>query len=97
MTKDIVKTLKIICTVYIGALLLSWCIQYFFPTADKANLYQNEQIIEVDSREVNYSYYSIGSAYFEKTIILIPDLFGGPEFLVPLGRSLHVCLNVIIP
>lgn len=97
MTRNIVKSFKIVCTIYVGALLLSWCIQYFFPTSDKPNLYQDIQSIVVDNKEIHYSYYSLGSSNTERTIILIPDLFGGPEFLLPLARSLQDSLHVIIP
>lgn len=97
MTRNIVKTFKIVCTIYVGALLLSWCIQYFFPTSDKENLYQSEKSIVVADSEIGYSYYSLGVPNSKGTIILIPDLFGGPEFLLPLARSLQDSLHVIIP
>lgn len=97
MIHNLRKFIKIGFTIYVGALLLSWCVQYFFPTLDKSNLYQDEATIVVNNREINHSYYSLGSSNPEKTIILIPDLFGGPEFLLPLARSLQDSMNVIIP
>lgn len=97
MTRNFVKFFKVICAIYVGALLLSWGIQYFFPTSDKPNLYQNEQIVVVDGKQISHPYYSIGRANNDRTLILIPDLFGGPEFLLPLSRSLQDSINVIIP
>lgn len=97
MTRNLIKTFKVICIVYAGALLLSWGIQYFFPTSDKPNLYQDRQIVVVGGKQVSHPYYSIGDPNNERTIILIPDLFGGPEFLLPLARSLQDSIHVIIP
>lgn len=97
MTQNLVKSFKIICIIYAGALLLSWTIQYYFPTSDKPNLYQDKQIVTVDGDQISHSYYSIGSSNNKKVIIILPDLFGGPEFLLPLARSLQDSIHVIIP
>lgn len=97
MTRNIVKTFQIICTLYVGALILSWGIEYFFPTSDKPNLYQSEQTIVHNGREIDFPYYSLGTENQKRSIILTPDLFGGPEFLLPLARSLQDSMHVIIP
>lgn len=97
MTRDLVKTLKIVSIIYVGALMLSWCIQYFFTTSDKPNLYQDNQIVEVEEQQINHPYYLLNRTNSERTIVLIPDLFGGPEFLLPLARELQDSVNVIIP
>lgn len=97
MTRDIIKSFKIIAVLYAGALLLSWSIQYFFSTSDQPNFYEEEQVILVDGKRISHPYYSIDKSNTEKTIILVPDLFGGPEFLLPLARSLQDSINVVIP
>lgn len=97
MIRNLKKTIKIVFTIYVGALLLSWSIQYFFPTSDKPNLYLDEQRIEINGKVINHPYYSLGQTNAEKSVILIPDLFGGPEFLLPLARLLEDSVNVIIP
>lgn len=97
MALDLIKFFKIIAVLFTGALLLSWCIQYFFPTSDQPNLFEKEKLISVDGKQISHSYYSVGTSNDRKTIILIPDLFGGPDFLLPLARSLQDSVNVIIP
>ncbi|MDZ7719362.1 MAG: alpha/beta fold hydrolase [Balneolaceae bacterium] len=97
MAHNLTKSLKIIAILYVGALLLSWCVQYFFPTSDKPNLYQKEKNIEVSGKQISHSYYSLDRKSKEQTLVLLPDLFGGAEFLIPLARELQDSVNVIIP
>lgn len=97
MKNNLKKFIKFVFTIYVGALLLSWGIQYFFPTVDKSNLYVEEQEIVANGKRVIHPFYSLDQSKSEETIILIPDLFGGPEFLLPLAHSLRDSFRVIIP
>ncbi len=83
--------------VYLGALILSWSVQSFFPTSDKPNLYQQTRTISVNNNLIDHSYYHLQNKRTEETIILFPDLFGRQEFLLPLARTLQDSVNVIIP
>ncbi|MDR9410951.1 MAG: hypothetical protein RI573_19065, partial [Balneolaceae bacterium] len=97
MKNKLKKFIKLVFTIYVGALLLSWGIQYFFPTVDKSNLYIEEQEILANGKQVIHPFYSLDQPKSERTIILIPDLFGGPEFLLPLAHSLRDSFRVIVP
>lgn len=97
MTRNILKTIKVILVVYAGALLLSWIIQLYFPTSDKPNLYQEAQIIADKNKTIDHLYLQLSNPQSDQSIILIADLFGGQEFLLPLARMLDDSMNVIIP
>lgn len=97
MTRNILKTIQIILVIYAGALLLSWIIQIYFPTSDKPNLYQETQVIVDNERRIDNQYLRLSNLQSDQSIILIPDLFGGQQFLLPLARMLNDSMNVIIP
>lgn len=97
MKRTFLNYTKIIFIIYVGALGMSWLIQIYFPTSDKPNLYQKEEVIMVDDKEISHNYYQLENSQSKKAIVLIPDLFGEQEFLMPLARSLHDSINIIIP
>lgn len=72
-------------------------IQIFFPTVDKPNLYQESKMIVDGDKRINHKFLHLSNIHSEPSIILIPDLFGGQEFLLPLARILDDSMNVIIP
>lgn len=80
-----------------GALLLSWIIQIYFPTSDKQNAYHKSQLIEVEGQLIRHEYLFLGDNRADEVLILIPDLFGGQEFLLPLAKTLSDSINVMIP
>ncbi|WP_234572143.1 VTT domain-containing protein [Rhodohalobacter sp. 614A] len=97
MTHNLLKTIKIFCIIYAGALLLSWIIQIYFPTSDKPNRYQEAQVIVDNGKRIDHQFLYLANSESDQSIILLPDLFGGQEFLLPLARMLDDSLNVIIP
>lgn len=97
MRRNLLKTIKIFLVIYAGAYLLSWMIQIYFPTSDKPNLYQDAQIIADKDKTIDLQYLQLSNPQSDQSIILIPDLFGGQQFLLPLARMLDDSLNVIIP
>ena len=93
----ILHTLKILLTIYVGSLILSWVIQYGFPTVDKQNQFEEIQNILVDGKRINHSYLHFRNPDNKESIVLIPDIFGGPDFLIPLALELKDSVNVLIP
>lgn len=97
MKRTLLSYIKIVFSIYAGALLLSWIIQIYFPTSDKPNYYQKEKAIIVDGTRINHQYLDLENRQTDQAIVLLPDLFGGQEFLLPLARSLDDSIHVIIP
>lgn len=76
---------------------MSWMIQIYFPTSDQPNLYQESQVIVDGDKSINHPFLYLPNTRSDQSIILIPDLFGGQDFLLPLARLLDDSMNVLIP
>lgn len=96
LKETLLHTLKVVLLLYIGALILSWFIQWKLPTEDKPNRYQKSLLVTVDNRTIKTDYLEFPSES-SSTVIIIPDIYGGADFLIPLALELSDSMNVIIP
>lgn len=66
---------------------LSWFIQLNFSETDLPNTYQKTQIIEFEGEEVELIYYLVGQQAGNSLAVYLPDIYHGPEFLIPIAEK----------
>jgi membrane protein DedA with SNARE-associated domain len=94
---DLIPFLKSLLVVYLTALALSWFVQLYWPPVQKPHQFQNEVVLSVDGDEIEMSYYYLSKPDNERTVLMLPDVVAGADYLLPLAEQLNKVADVIIP
>ncbi len=85
---------------YLILLISSSLVQYYFPAFESENRYQKVINVEIEpSVSIPLVIYELGDPENSENLplILFPDVYYGPEFLLPLAEKLSKNYRVILP
>ncbi len=94
-----IKKWHIFVLFYFILLGLSWLVQDRLPFVSKLFSGEESVFITYDEATVPINYIRFQTGNNNSEVVLLPDIYFGPEFLIPFGSHIHNELkkNVIIP